>query len=91
MADIDKLVSIKAMVIRASPVIPDMKAGIVEYSNNTHANHSATAFFQCSSCRAAVVIEVDQGYIKGSVFSMHSLALYYCGQSIISHTVYFDF
>lgn len=30
--DMDKLISVKGLVIRATPIIPDMKEGIVNYS-----------------------------------------------------------
>lgn len=46
-ADIDKLVSIKGLVIRATPVIPDMKQ----------------AFFRCLSCGHTVTVEIDRGRI----------------------------
>lgn len=45
--DIDKLVSIKGLVLRTSPVIPDMKA----------------AFFKCSVCNHTIVVEIDRGII----------------------------
>ncbi|KAI8903559.1 MCM2/3/5 family-domain-containing protein [Gorgonomyces haynaldii] len=45
--DIDQLVSIKGLVIRSSPVIPDMKQ----------------AFFRCSTCDATVEVENDRGFI----------------------------
>lgn len=45
--DIDKLVSVKGLVIRASPVIPDMKE----------------AFFKCSVCNHTIVVEIDRGTI----------------------------
>ena len=45
--DIDKLVSVKGMVTRVTPVIPDMK----------------TAFFECSVCNAPHQVEADKGYI----------------------------
>ncbi|KAL8683508.1 MAG: hypothetical protein Q9186_000548 [Xanthomendoza sp. 1 TL-2023] len=45
--DMDKLVSIKGLVIRTTPVIPDMK----------------TAFFRCQVCNHAVNVELDRGKI----------------------------
>ncbi|KAL9025299.1 MAG: hypothetical protein Q9196_005853 [Gyalolechia fulgens] len=45
--DMDKLVSIKGLVIRATPVIPDMK----------------TAFFRCQVCNHAVNVPLDRGKI----------------------------
>ncbi|CAN6646053.1 DNA replication licensing factor Mcm4p [Trichomonascus vanleenenianus] len=45
--DIDKLVTIKGLVIRASPVIPDMKE----------------SFFKCSVCNHTIVVEIDRGTI----------------------------
>ncbi|KAL8634962.1 MAG: hypothetical protein Q9228_007499, partial [Teloschistes exilis] len=45
--DMDKLVSIKGLVIRTTPVIPDMK----------------TAFFRCQVCNHAVNVPLDRGKI----------------------------
>jgi DNA replication licensing factor MCM4 len=46
-ADIDKLVSVKGLVIRTTSVIPDMKE----------------AFFKCSVCNHAVYVSIDRGKI----------------------------
>lgn len=46
-ADMDKLVSIKGLVIRATPIIPDMKE----------------AFFRCSACSYGVQVDIDRGRI----------------------------
>ncbi|KAL4910331.1 hypothetical protein BDW74DRAFT_173787 [Aspergillus multicolor] len=46
-ADIDKLVSIKGLVIRATPIIPDMKE----------------AFFRCQLCNHSVQVDIDRGRI----------------------------
>ena len=46
-ADMDKLVSIKGLVIRASSVIPDMKE----------------AFFRCTVCNHTVFVSIDRGKI----------------------------
>ncbi|CAD6589620.1 MAG: hypothetical protein ASARMPREDX12_003906 [Alectoria sarmentosa] len=45
--DMDKMVSIKGLVIRTTPVIPDMK----------------TAFFRCQVCNHAVNVSLDRGKI----------------------------
>ncbi|KZV85152.1 MCM-domain-containing protein [Exidia glandulosa HHB12029] len=45
--DTDKLVSIKGLVIRATPVIPDMKV----------------AFFRCLQCQHTYPVEIDRGRI----------------------------
>ncbi|KAF2878065.1 MCM2/3/5 family-domain-containing protein [Massariosphaeria phaeospora] len=45
--DMDKLVSVKGLVIRATPVIPDMK----------------DAFFRCSVCNHTVKVDIDRGKI----------------------------
>ncbi|KAL8971869.1 MAG: hypothetical protein Q9183_000840 [Haloplaca sp. 2 TL-2023] len=45
--DLDKLVSVKGLVIRTTPVIPDMK----------------TAFFRCQACNHAVNVPLDRGKI----------------------------
>lgn len=46
-ADVDRVVSVKGLVIRTTPVIPDMK----------------DAFFQCSVCNTTVVVEINKGKI----------------------------
>ncbi|GMM50562.1 MCM DNA helicase complex subunit [Starmerella bacillaris] len=45
--DIDKLVTIKGLVLRSTPVIPDM----------------GDAFFRCAACNHTVVVEIDRGTI----------------------------
>ncbi|KAJ3391820.1 hypothetical protein HDU92_008786 [Lobulomyces angularis] len=47
-ADIDQLVTVKGLLIRASPVIPDMK----------------TAFFRCNVCGRTIQEESDRGRIR---------------------------
>ncbi|KAF2000601.1 MCM-domain-containing protein [Amniculicola lignicola CBS 123094] len=46
--DMDKLVSVKGLVIRATPVIPDMK----------------DAFFRCAVCNHTVKVDIDRGKIS---------------------------
>ena len=46
--DIDKLVTVKGIVIRSTPIIPDMKV----------------AFFKCNVCDHTVVVENDRGLIQ---------------------------
>lgn len=46
--DTDTLVTIKGLVIRATPVIPDMKIG----------------FFRCAVCQHTVNVEIDRGRIE---------------------------
>jgi DNA replication licensing factor MCM4 len=45
--DIDKLVSVKGLVIRSTAIIPDMK----------------TAFFRCGACNQTVNVDLDRGRI----------------------------
>lgn len=45
--DIDKLVTIKGLVLRSTPVIPDM----------------GDAFFRCAVCNHTIVVEIDRGTI----------------------------
>ncbi|BFZ58170.1 MCM DNA helicase complex subunit [Savitreella phatthalungensis] len=45
--DIDKLVCVKGLVIRTTPIIPDMKI----------------AFFTCSVCNHSITVEIDRGRI----------------------------
>ncbi|KAK3393214.1 cell division control protein 54 [Podospora didyma] len=47
-SDMDKLVCIKGLVIRTTPVIPDMK----------------DAFFKCSVCGHSVTVSLDRGKIR---------------------------
>ena len=46
--DIDKLVSVKGLVLRTTPVIPDMKV----------------AFFRCNACDHTIAVEIDRGVIS---------------------------
>lgn len=46
--DIDKLISLKGLVLRATPVIPDMKV----------------AFFKCNVCDHTMAVEIDRGIIQ---------------------------
>jgi DNA replication licensing factor MCM4 len=47
LTDTDKIVSVKGLVIRATPVIPDMN----------------TAFFRCLVCQHTVEVDIDRGRI----------------------------
>lgn len=71
--DIDKLVSVSGLVLRASAVIPDMKV----------------AFFKCSACDHTVAVEIDRGVIaeptrcprqvcgaKGAMALVHNRSLF---------------
>ncbi|KAG2749579.1 nucleic acid-binding protein [Suillus brevipes Sb2] len=53
LSDTDKLISIKGLVIRATPVIPDMKV----------------AFFRCLTCSHTVQVEIDRGKIEEPALS----------------------
>ncbi|PWN48641.1 putative replication licensing factor MCM4 [Violaceomyces palustris] len=46
-SDIDKLVTVKGLVIRATPIIPDMKQ----------------AFFRCLVCNHTLTVDIDRGRI----------------------------
>lgn len=46
--DIDKLISLKGLVLRTTPVIPDMKV----------------AFFKCNVCDHTMAVEIDRGVIQ---------------------------
>lgn len=46
--DIDKLVSVKGLILRATSIIPDMKV----------------AFFKCNACGHTVAVEIDRGIIS---------------------------
>ncbi|KAF2753749.1 MCM-domain-containing protein [Pseudovirgaria hyperparasitica] len=45
--DMDRLISVKGLVIRTTPIIPDMK----------------DAFFRCAVCRHTVKVDIDRGMI----------------------------
>ncbi|KAE8231560.1 hypothetical protein CF326_g3420 [Tilletia indica] len=47
-SDIDKLVTVRGLVIRCTPVVPDMKQ----------------AFFRCLVCNHTVLVEIDRGRIN---------------------------
>lgn len=46
--DIDKLISVKGLVLRSTPIIPDMKM----------------AFFKCNVCDHTTSVEIDRGIIQ---------------------------
>ncbi|OAA54322.1 cell division control protein 54 [Niveomyces insectorum RCEF 264] len=47
-SDMDRLISVKGLVIRTTPVIPDMK----------------DAFFKCQACNHSVTVSLDRGRIR---------------------------
>ncbi|CAK7267082.1 MCM DNA helicase complex subunit [Sporothrix epigloea] len=47
-SDMDRLISVKGLVIRTTPVIPDMK----------------DAFFKCQTCNHSVTVSLDRGKIR---------------------------
>jgi DNA replication licensing factor MCM4 len=62
----DKLVSIKGLVIRTTPVIPDMKEGKLKetlYWWHYLANYKK-AFFTCQICNHSVRVDIDRGKIQ---------------------------
>lgn len=66
MTDIDKLVTIKGLVIRATPIIPDMKTGelsLLIVVNSTLTIPPVSAFFRCLTCQHSVIVEIDRGQI----------------------------
>ncbi|KAI8918917.1 MCM2/3/5 family-domain-containing protein [Entophlyctis helioformis] len=50
-ADIDQLVTVKGLLIRTSPILPDLKQ----------------AFFRCTSCDTSVQVDNDRGQIREPV------------------------
>jgi DNA replication licensing factor MCM4 len=62
-SDIDKLVCIRGMVIRTSPIIPDLKQ----------------AFFECQLCNSSVTVAIDRGRIEEPTkyISSHFLLFFY--------------
>ena len=63
--DMDKMVSIKGLVIRTTPVIPDMKTGkmVLIQSGQTRRLTNSLAFFRCQVCNHAVNVSLDRGKI----------------------------
>jgi len=60
----DKMVSIKGLVIRTTPVIPDMKTGkFIPKLQHFVISNSAVAFFRCQVCNHAVDVPLDRGKI----------------------------
>ena len=47
MTDVDKIIAIKGLVIRTTPIIPDMK----------------DAFFRCQVCNCTIKVDIDRGRI----------------------------
>jgi len=47
-ADIDRVIAVKGLVIRTTPVIPDMQS----------------AFFQCSVCKTTIMVQIERGKIQ---------------------------
>ena len=63
--DMDKMVSIKGLVIRTTPVIPDMKTGKrnTVHSRQIWKTEVSLAFFRCQVCNHAVNVSLDRGKI----------------------------
>ena len=64
--DMDKMVSIKGLVIRTTPVIPDMKTGKknpIQLGQPSATNRPLLAFFRCQVCNHAVNVSLDRGKI----------------------------
>ncbi|KAK9462542.1 MCM2/3/5 family-domain-containing protein [Lipomyces oligophaga] len=64
--DIDKLVAVKGLILRSTPIIPDMKA----------------AFYKCNVCSHVVIVDIDRGVVneptqcpRPACLSKHSLQL----------------
>ena len=70
LSDTDKLVSVKGLVIRATPVIPDMTTGErnliygTTYRREKFADIVLIAFFRCLVCQHTVQAEIDRGRIS---------------------------
>lgn len=71
-ADIDKLVTIKGLIIRATPIIPDMKIGksaLMPLCFSPQAlTHPLAAFFRCLACHNTVTVENERGKIAEPTF-----------------------
>lgn len=69
LADVDQLVTIKGLMIRASPVIPDMKEGAKMRTYTLSMIYSFSwlhvfiAFFRCLACDHTMTVQVDRGRI----------------------------
>jgi DNA replication licensing factor MCM4 len=60
--DMDKLVSVKGLVIRTTPIIPDMKDGEC-LPQFIYGMLTVPAFFKCSVCQHTVRVDIDRGKI----------------------------
>ena len=61
--DMDKLVSVKGLVIRTTPIIPDMKDGKCVHLQGSYLLLTRLAFFRCSVCQHSVRVDIDRGKI----------------------------
>lgn len=59
----DKLVSIKGLVIRSTPIIPDMKEGEELLHSVIGLADFVVAFFRCHECSFGVQVDIDRGRI----------------------------
>lgn len=65
-ADTDKLVSVKGLVIRATPVIPDMSMGksLLRTDVFPCQYSDSSGFFRCLVCQHTVQVDIDRGKIN---------------------------
>ena len=61
--DMDKLVSVKGLVIRTTPIIPDMKDGKSNSKDFRKSVLTSLAFFRCAVCNHCVRVDIDRGKI----------------------------
>lgn len=55
-SEVDQLVTIKGLVIRTSPIMPDMRAGIIFIFDKI-------GFFKCTSCDYTITVDNIKGKI----------------------------
>lgn len=84
--DIDQLITIAGMVIRTSPLIPEMREGESPAGNISPplllslSLSSSSAFFRCYVCKETKSVEIDRGRIAEPAVcpncqTLHSMAL----------------
>jgi DNA replicative helicase MCM subunit Mcm2 (Cdc46/Mcm family) len=61
--DIDTLVTVKGLMIRVSPIVPDMKQGETSMWHQDECSQYL-AFFQCTVCDYTTVVETDHGHVE---------------------------
>ncbi|KAI9833099.1 MAG: hypothetical protein M1826_000466 [Phylliscum demangeonii] len=62
-ADMDKMIAVKGLVIRTTPIIPDMKEGKPAPTHAPRCPSHSLPFFRCQVCQHTVMVGIDRGKI----------------------------